>query len=187
MKRDELIKHQFEGLTAEIYDWECLTPTVFLKESVKTDITEKEMVMAYLRASELLYNGLLIDNNPTYHIKVLRSNQICMPFLYVCRHSLELSIKLRIRFEIKKTVSGHKLSELYEKLISDLPELKTNIELSVLVEVLNEIDDDGCKLRYSKDKKDKIYQEKPTFIKADRVFDLTKKVCNVLIEPIRGI
>lgn len=187
MKREELIKHQFDGLTAEIYDWECLTPTVFLKESVKADIAEKEMVMAYLRTSELLYNGLVIDNNPAYHVKVVRSNQICMPFLYVCRHSLELSIKLRIRFEIKKTVSGHKLSELYEKLISDLPELKTNIELSVLVEVLNEIDDDGCKLRYSKDKKDKIYQEKPTFIKADRILELTKKVCNVLIEPIRSI
>lgn len=92
------------------------------------------MVMAYLRASELLYNGLVIDNHPAYHVKVVRSNQICMPFLYVCRYSLELSIKLRIRFDVKKTVSGHKLSELYEKLISDLPELKTNIELSVLVE-----------------------------------------------------
>lgn len=187
MKREEIIKHQFDGLTAEIYDWECLTPTVFLKESVKVDIAEKEMVMAYLRASELLYNGLVIDNNPAYHVKVVRSNQICMPFLYVCRHSLELSIKLRIRFDIKKTVSGHKLSELYEKLISDLPELKTNIELSMLVEVLNEIDDDGCKLRYSKDKKDKIYQEKPTFIKADRILELTKKVCDVLIEPIQSI
>lgn len=58
MKREEIIKQQFDELTAEIYDWECFTPTVFLKESVKADIAEKEMVMAYLRASELLYNGL---------------------------------------------------------------------------------------------------------------------------------
>ena len=36
----------------------------------------------------------------------------------------------------------------------------------------------------NKDKKDKIYQEKPTFIKADRILELTKKVCDVLIEPI---
>lgn len=107
-----------------------------------------------------------------------------MPFLYVCRHSLELAIKFRIRVKIKKTVSGHKLSELYEKLISNLPELKNNIELSILVDVLNEIDDDGCKLRYSKDKKDKVYQEKPSFIKADRILEITKKVCDVLIEPI---
>ena len=187
MKKEEIIKHQFDGLTAEIYDWECLTTTPFLKESVKADIAEKEMVMAYLRAAELLYNGLVIDNNPAYHIKVVHFNQICMPFLYVCRHSLELSIKLRIHFDMKKTVSGHKLSELYEKLISDLPELKTNMDLSVLLEVLNEIDDDGCKLRYSKDKKDKVYQEKPTFIKADRILELTKKVCNALIESIQSI
>ena len=122
MKKEELIRHQFDGLTAEIYDWECLTSTVFLKESLKGDIAEKEMIMAYLKAAELLCSGLLIDNNPLYHIKVVRSNQICMPFLYVCRHSLELSIKFRIRFQIKKTVSGHKLSELYEKLISNIPE-----------------------------------------------------------------
>lgn len=184
MKKEELIRHQFNGLTAEIYDWECLTPTVFLKESVKGDIAEKEMVMAYLRTAELLFCELVRDNNPLYYMKVVRSNQICMPFLYVCRHSLELSIKLRIRFEIKQTVSGHKLSELYENLISNIPELKNSTELSILVDVLNEIDDDGCKLRYSKDKKDKVYQEKPTFIKADRILELTKKVCNALIELI---
>lgn len=186
MKKEELIRHQFDGLTAEIYDWECLTPTVFLKKSLKGDIAEKEMIMAYLRAAEMLCSGLLRDNNPLYHMKVVRSNQICMPFLYVCRHSLELSIKFRIRFQIKKTVSGHKLSELYEKLISNIPELKNNIELSILIEVLNEIDDDGCKLRYSKDKKDNEYQEKPTFIKADRILELTKKVCSVLMEPIQS-
>lgn len=186
MKKEELIRHQFfNGLTAEIYDWECLTPTVFLKDIEKADIAEKEMVMAYLRASELLYNGLVIDNNPAYHVKVVRFNQICMPFLYVCRHSLELSIKFRIRFQIKKTVSGHKLSELYEKLISNIPELKNNTELSILVEVHNKIDD-GCKLRYSKDKKDNVYQENPTFIKADKILELTKKVCGVLIEPIQS-
>lgn len=186
MKKEELIRHQFNGRTTEIYDWECLTPTIFLKESLKADIAEKEMIMAYLRAAELLCSGLLRDNNPLYHMKVVRSNQICMPFLYVCRHSLELSIKFRIRFHIKKTVSGHKLSELYEKLISNIPELKNNIELSILIEVLNEIDDDGCKLRYSKDKKDNVYQEKPTFIKADRILELTKKVCGVLMEPIQS-
>ena len=160
MKTEELIRHQFDRLTAEIYDWERLTPTVFLKEGIKCDIAEKEMIMAYLRAAELLYCGLLQSNNPLYHMIVVRSNQICMPFLYVCRHTLELSIKFRIRFQINKTVSGHKLSVLYEKLISNIPELKNNIELSILVEILNEIDDNGCKLRYSKDN---AYQEKPTF------------------------
>ncbi len=43
------MRHQFDGLIAEVYDWGCLTPIVFLKESVKADMAEKEMVMAYLR------------------------------------------------------------------------------------------------------------------------------------------
>lgn len=100
MKREEINRHQFDGFMAEIYDWECLTPTVFLKESAKGDIAKKEMVMAYLRAAELLCYGLVRDNNPLYHMKVVRSNQICMTFLYVCRHSLELFIKFRVCFEI---------------------------------------------------------------------------------------
>lgn len=74
MKREEIIRHQFDGFTAEIYDWECLTPTVFLKENVKGDIVEKEMVMAYLRAAELLCCRLVRDNNPLYHMKVVRFN-----------------------------------------------------------------------------------------------------------------
>lgn len=110
-----------------------------------------------------------------------------MPFLYVCCRSLELSIKLRIRFETQIFVSGHKPLGLYSKLINSLTELKNNTELSVLVDILNEIDDDGCKLRYSKDKGDKMYQEKPTFIKADKILQLTKKVCNILIEPIQNV
>lgn len=75
------------------------------------------MIMAYLKAAELLCCGLLRDNNPLDHMRVVRSNQICMPFLYVCRHSIELSIKFRNLFQIKKIVSVNKLSELYEKLI----------------------------------------------------------------------
>lgn len=117
MKREELIRHQFDGLTAEIYDQKYLTPTVFFKERLKDDIAEKEMIMAYLKAAELLCCGLLRDNNPLDHMRVVRSNQICMPFLYVCRHSIELSIKFRNLFQIKKIVSVNKLSELYEKLI----------------------------------------------------------------------
>lgn len=66
MKREEIIKHQFDGLTVEICDWEYLTPTVFLKNSVKGDIAEKEMVMAYLRAAELLYGGLVIESIVPY-------------------------------------------------------------------------------------------------------------------------
>lgn len=184
MKREDLIRHQFDGLTSEIYNWECLTPTAFLKEDVKKEAAEKELIFAYLRAAEFLYIGLSTENNPVYHVKVFKTNQICMPFLYVCRHALELSIKLRLRFETQKSISGHKLSELYYKLTTTLSELKSNQNISLLIEVLNEIDDDGCKLRYSKDIKDKEYQKEPTFIRADNILKLTKRVCNELIEVV---
>lgn len=106
MKQEEIIRYQFDGLTTEVLEWECLTPTVFLKESVRDEMAKKEIILAYLKASKMLFEGLNADNNPNCFMKVIRKNQVCMPFLYVCRHALELSIKLRIQFETKKMFQG---------------------------------------------------------------------------------
>lgn len=73
--------------------------------------------------------------------------------------------------------------ELYNKLIDSLPSLE-NDNISLIVEVLNKIDDDGCKLRYSEDKSSNAYQKKPIFIKADIVLELTQRVCEELIAPV---
>ncbi len=186
MKKEDVIKHQFNGLTSEISDWECLTPTVFLKQDVKEEASEKEIIFAYLRAAEILHSGLKNDNNPSYHLKIIHSNQVCMPFLYICRHALELSIKYRLRLETQESITGHKLQELYNKLTNAVPKLKRNNDLSLLVEVLNEIDDDGCKLRYTKDKNNHIYHEKPTFIQTTKILALEKNVCNYLIELVHN-
>ncbi len=85
MKKDDLIRHQLDGLTSEVYEWECLTPTVFFKDKIKLEKSEKEIVLAYLRVAEFVYYGMFNDNNPIPHMKVIRNNQVCMPFLYLCR------------------------------------------------------------------------------------------------------
>lgn len=99
------------------------------------------MILAYLRAAEFLCAGLIAGNYPTYHMNVFRNNQICMPFLYVCRHALELAMKFRLRVEINKSVSGHKLSELYSSLIKCSKELKNKIQISRLTDKVMEQND----------------------------------------------
>lgn len=54
----------------------------------------------------------------------------------------------------------------------------------MLINVLDTIDDDGCKLRYASDGKGNNYNEKPCFIRADLILDTTQKIYNKLITEI---
>lgn len=128
--------------------------------------------------------ALKADNNPvSNHIKVFRKGQVCMPFLFLCRHALELALKERLKIEGKANATGHKLRQLYNNLVETQPTIGTNEDLALLVEVLDSIDDDGCKLRYSKDKNGTEYQDKPVFIMAENVIKVTKEACNYLRAP----
>ena len=70
-----------------------------------------------------------------------------------------------------------------------LEELKKVIKLDnddfdMLIEVLNTIDDDGCKLRYSNDGKGNNYNEKPCFVRTDLILNTTRDLYNFLIKEI---
>lgn len=183
MKKEDLIRYKFDGLNSEIFRWEVLTPTAFTKEEFKLDKVEKEMVLAYLRASELICMNLINENNPAFGLKIIKDNPVCMPFLFLCRHTIELSIKLRLEYEHVQNVSGHKLSKIYNKLLKFKPEIEKCNDLKIIIDVLDLIDNDGCKLRYSKDKNGKVYQEQPIFINPDKIMIATKKACEYLISP----
>lgn len=131
------------------------------------------MITAYLRAAELLYSELMMDNHSACHIKILMTNQIYVLFLFVCCHTLELFIKLRIYLEMKNSASAHRLSGFYSSFIYNSSESKNNTELSALAEVLNEID--ACKFRYSKDKNDRGLSRKKYLITANKILQLTRK------------
>ncbi len=53
-----------------------------------------------------------------------------------------------------------------------------------LIEVLNTIDDDGCKLRYSNGEKVNNYNEKPCFVRTDLILNTTIDLYNFLIKEI---
>ena len=59
-----------------------------------------------------------------------------------------------------------------------------NVDFDMLIDVLDTIDDDGCKLRYASDGKGNDYNEKPCFIRADLILDTTKELYSYLINEI---
>ena len=179
---NKFIRSNFNGLAKEVYDWDFISISPFFKEEFRTKTAEKEIIDAYLHSAECLYICMRSENNPDPSIKVMRMNQMCMPFLFLCRHTIELLIKAVLNKKQGKVKKIHKLKELWEKLTKEIT-VKDN-DFNMLIDVLNIIDDDGCKLRYSNDGKGNNYNEKPCFVRSDLILETTKNLYDFLIEQI---
>ena len=77
---NKYIRDKFNGLTEEIYKWDCVSISPFFKEEFRSKTAEKEIADAYLHSAECLYMCFRSENNPDAKIKVFRTNQMCMPF-----------------------------------------------------------------------------------------------------------
>lgn len=179
---NKYIRNNFDGFTEEIYKWDCISISPFLKEEFRNKMAEREIMGAYLHSAECLYMFFCNENNPDNKIKVFRANQMCMPFLFLCRHTIELSIKEVLNNKQGKTRKIHKLKELWNELYREIE--INNSDFDMLIDVLNTIDDDGCKLRYSNDGKGNNYNNKPCFIRADLILKTTKELYNFLLKQI---
>lgn len=100
----------------------------------------------------------------------------------MCRHTIELSIKAVLNSKQGKIKKIHKLKELWEELRNEVN--ISNTDFDMLIDVLNIIDDDGCKLRYSNDGKGNNYNKKPCFIRADLILKTTKELYEFLLKQV---
>lgn len=180
---NKFIREKFNGLTEEVYKWDFISISPFFKEELRSKASEKEIIDAYLHSAECLYMCFHKESNPVENMKVFRMNQMCMPFLFLCRHTLELLIKAVLNCKQGKVKKIHKLQELWNEL-KNVIEIN-NPDFDMLIDVLNTIDDDGCKLRYASDGKGNNYNEKPCFIRADLILSTTKDIYNNLIKETK--
>ena len=174
------IREKLDRSTEEFYKWDHVSIAPFFKEEIRSETAEKEVIDAYLHSAECLYTCFYKESNPVENMKVFRMNQMCMPFLFLCRHTLELLIKAVLYSKqgekIKKT---HKLQELWDELKNNFE--INNEEFDMLINALNTIDDDGCKLRYANDGKGNNYNKHPRFVRSDLILGTTKKIYEELI------
>ena len=135
--------------------WELISASTIMKNEFKYSGAKFEIVQSYLHAIDILsnpsYNG---SNNQNFNIVSLRS--VWIPFLFLCRQAVELSLKNALELtniEIKRPT--HNIKELWDVFVK---ENKTYIlegeqcfikRISVLVEVLDSLDNDGSHFRYS--------------------------------------
>ena len=153
--------------------WELISASSIMKKEFQYSGAKFEIVQSYLHAIDILSNS---SYNQDFKIVSFRS--VWIPFLFLCRQAVELSLKNALELtNIKIKGPTHNIKELWDVFVK---ENKTYIfegeqcfikRISVLVEVLDSLDNDGSHFRYSTSNNNDLYREKPYLINPKRFSD----------------
>lgn len=179
MKPNKFIKRKLEIDSADNFNWDPLDIGAFLKEELRNEHSEIHIINSYMHAIETIYKTFNKESNPLPHMKLFYNNNLGYPFLYLCRHTLELSIKYLLN---KKniTLDTHNLKSLWELLNVD--SLKKNKDYKQLIALFEIVDNDGTKLRYVKNTKNEIQHKNPFFIRTKDICITTIQLCKDLLK-----
>lgn len=153
--------------------WELISASSIMKKEFQYSGAKFEIVQSYLHAIDILSNS---SYNQDFKIVSFRS--VWVPFLFLCRQAVELSLKNALELtniEIKGPT--HNIKKLWTKFVKEnksyiLEEEQCFIKrISVLVEVLDYLDNDGSHFRYSTSNSNDLYRETPYLINPKRFSD----------------
>jgi len=137
----------------------------------------EELAYSYLNAAKCLYMDLQKQNHPDKKLLVFRTGPLVIPFLFLCRHTIELAIKASL--DKQKIIYGntHSINDLL-----DLNNKKYDIDLD-FIKIWDCFDDKGMSLRYDFDLKTKDeYIEKVFFIHSAEIMEETERLVKLLLE-----
>ncbi len=173
---NSFIREQIDLQKGEGHEWDLLNASSLYKKGLRKNNSKEEMIQSYLNASKSMYYVFKKMNHPDPGLSVIWGNSLCIPFLFLCRHTIELSIKYYLEKSSISFKSTHNIKVLYKK---------TNIkneDYDELVNTFDILDKTGTMLRYSVDNSDKEFREKPYFIKSDRIITYVEKLSKQLLE-----
>lgn len=170
------IRDRIDLLKGEGHDWDILSPSSLYKKELRKNNSKKEMIQSYLNASKKMYDVFKTNNHLAHGIEVIWSDSLCIPFLFLCRHTIELSIKYYLEKNNISFKTIHDIKSLYKK--ADIK----NKEYDELVEAVDFLDKTGTMLRYSVDNSDNEFRDKPYFVKSDQIMAYTEKLSKDLLE-----
>lgn len=170
--------------------WILLRFSSFLKKEIRLERAEVELIESYRLALDKIYEAIRNDQllcNPRIeeedsimrpHAVVIKTYSLGIPFLFLARHLIELSLKRFLESQRDTIEIGHKISELWEKCIAIAPGFKL---FNNLIYCLTIVDDDELHFRYAKDKHGQEYDNKPVFIDYTKIYNQTKRLSINLI------
>lgn len=179
MKTNSYLKDTIDFSNINRDRWILLRFSSFCKKEVRLERAEIELIESYRLAFDKMYEAIKNDQllcNPRIedensivrpHAMVFKTYSLGIPFIFLARHLIELSIKKFLEANSSTIETGHKISKLWEKCKQKAPVFLAYDEL---IDCLTMIDDDELYFRYTKDKNGKEYDNKPLFIDYTRIY-----------------
>ena len=161
-------------LNNNLREWDLLTTASIFKNEYKDTEAEKEIILSYANALNCIANSLMSQNHSEKIMMTLRTNSLTIPFMFLARHTVELTLKFlcsKLRIEYKPI---HNLSYLWNQILEYLSKYVCFNDydfedINIFIKSIEEIDIDGSRSRYSKDNQGKMYNENPKFINTQNI------------------
>lgn len=173
---NRFIQEQINIAKGEAKEWDLLSTSLLYKETIRKDEGKKELIYSYLTSSKEMYIIFKRKTHPDKGLTLILENPLCIPFLFLCRHTLELSLKYYMEHHNIKFNHEHSIKNLFKK---------TDIEsqdYSELIDAFDILDKTGTMLRYSVDNADNEFRNKPLFVKTDEIIIYVEELCKKLLK-----
>jgi|GEM_PF-3177172 len=175
----KLFSDHIDLSSKECYECDFLMISSLYKEELKDQELEQEYLRSYLRAAKDLqainYRRSHPNNMPAM---LIRKDQICIPFLFLCKHTLELAMKYKLKTIGAGYPAKHSLEKLWAQLKSHLE--IDNAQYEELIKGLDKLDENYA-LRYSESKSGDKNKGEVITIHTQRIMATTEELFNLLI------
>lgn len=188
--REMFVRDKFDkDITNE---WDIVTSASVFKEEFKTDEAEKEVILGYANALNCIADSLLKQNHSPVVIMTLRTDSLTIPFIFLARHTVELTLKYICRLLNIEYKPRHGLIRLWDKIVEKFNECdciqNDNLDdIRIFICALEELDCDGSHSRYSKDNEGNLYNDKPKFINVKNINNFIQDLFIKLVYSIKVV
>ncbi len=144
-----------------------LKPTSIFYENIKDILSENELIESYVSAVKCLANYIKGRLKP--NISILDSSMPTTPFLFLCRHTIEIIIKRKLELNNIDIMNIHLLKDLWDILSQSCKEDLSSYNELILT--FDKMDYNGQCFRYAKDTKGQYFENKPKFIDVIQIYN----------------
>lgn len=187
LKREDFIRDTIDLNSPDCFDWDIISVSPMYKENIRDDMREKEIIQGYANATNCLAKKIKEQNHCNSGL-ILRQNSLVLPFIFLCRHTVELTLKyLQKRLNIPSP-NKHRLSPLWatieRAIVENIPTKKDDLKgMTTVIAAIEEVDPDELHARYSKSQKGDPYNSKFKAIKVS-VFNKIVQSLSSLVDQL---
>ena len=182
----QLYKKQVNGLNDPcLKDYNPLLLSAFCKKEYKKDEMTKEFIKSFIEAAKSLSKAVKEEQSTN---KIFYIYSLTLPALYLCRHSIEMVIKYSLDSLHKDYRKMHKLKALWNELFKAISSnLQNDKERSIInnmglfVDYLNNLDDNGQRLRYAIQSSGDMSQEDFLWVNLQNIVDSSERFIDQIL------